>query len=190
MSELVGVAGGASVPAASSFEESMMSPTALAAVRGDLVALPPSIDICGFLSGLKLPEIPDIIGAIISTIQEIIASITGVIQAVIDAILKLIDEIFGLVQDAIDYIANALRNLIPEITCGAPIIGQVLGVASAAGAFSPAVGSALAPVAPVAEVVQALPGASTGITPVVSVISPDVTVKSIDDTLDAGEFAA
>lgn len=186
--EQQGIVGAASVPAASNFAESMMSPTALAATRGDLAILPPQIDICGFLGGLELPAFPDIIGAIISTIEQIISAITGVVQRIIEEIFKVLNEIMGFIQDAIDYIANAIRGLIPEITCGAPIVGQVLGAASSLGGAVPQLGSALAPIAPVTEIVQALPSSPTGIDPMVEVVSPDVTVRSIDDTLDAGEF--
>jgi hypothetical protein len=180
-SEDVSIKGAIAVPVATDFSESKKSLNEVAATKGQLASVP-DIDVCSFLS--KIPPIkidlnPDLGGG--NELSDLIGEINGItlkgMQVVSDAIVGIVGGIGAVIGDT----AAAIDAAIPDIKCGSPppTVMVDLPIPTASAITTPS-----APSAPVQEV----PDVEYGTDPQITVESPDVTVKSIDDVLDSGEF--
>jgi hypothetical protein len=180
-SEDVSIKGAIAVPVATDFSESKKSLNEVAATKGQLASVP-DIDVCSFLS--KIPPIkidlnPDLGGG--NELSDLIGEINGItlkgMQVVSDAIVGVVGGIGAAIGDT----AKAIDDAIPDIKCGSPPpeITVDLPIPTASALTQPPV-----PAAPT----QVVPDVEYGTDPQITIESPDVTVKSIDDVLDAGEF--
>lgn len=181
-SELVGVKGAISVPAASGYSDSKTSLNEIAAFDGDLasVAEKQNIEICGFLS--DLPSIDIDLSAPqlgIPELQDLVKDINGLAFPPLEFASEAIVGVIGGASKAVGDLASAIQNAIPTITCGGkPPAVPVPTPEGLAAAITPSV--------PVSAVGPALE--KIGTTPEISVSSPDVTVQSLNDVIEAGEF--
>lgn len=180
--EFVGVKGAVSIPAAASYGDAKTSLGEVAAKAGDLAsaAKGQNIELCGFLSDLpsidfdmSLPQ------AGIPALQDLMKEINGISMPVLEFGAEAITNVIGGATKAIGDLASAIQSSVPNITCGAtpPLLPVT----------PPDFASALIPGSPpgTAPIPTVLP---VGITPPISVTSPDVTVQSLNDVLEAGEF--
>lgn len=181
--EAVSIKGMVSVPCATNFSEAKKSLNELAATKGELAKIP-NIDICAFLGdlpsldidlpNLKLPGLP--------SLNDIMAAINGITLPSLQIASDLITGIVGQIGDAINDIGKAIQINIPTISCGkVPVTPQLPSL--------PQLGSALAPpsVSQAIDTFTAEP-VPYGTSPQITIESPDVTVKSLDDEIDSGEF--
>ena len=183
-SEFVGVRGSISVPVASSYSDSKTSITEIAAEEGVLaeVAKRDEIDICGFLGDL----FPDATNQVtdpfpgIPQLEDLVKEINGIATPVLEFGADAIMGVIGGATRAIGDVASAIQDSIPNITCSKalPLPTPVqLGLASA-----------IFPGAPIVAAVAPVVIEQIGIKPPINVSSPDVTVQSLNDVLEAGEF--
>lgn len=191
-SESVGIRGAVPVPAASSYTDASGNFNELVSNEGQLaqVAKASNIELCGFLDGL--PKLGIDLSAPqlgIPALQDFMAKVNGVGEKVLGFLTGTYNPFnplgrpspFDVLQQGLQRISNlatAIQQSIPTITCGG---GNVLGPVAA----SP-IGTALFPVQmslPPVSVVQQI-----GIPPSINVSSPNVTVQSLNDVLDAGEI--
>ena len=180
--EEVSIKGMVNVPVATDFSESKKSINELTAQRGDLASIP-NIDICAFmgdtpsfdfdLPNLKLGDLP--------SLNEIMAGINGITLPSLEFASDAILGVIGKLNSAVNDISAAIQGSIPTISCGKP--QGTVDVPSV-----PQMGDALkfdtaSPIDPfIAEPVP------YGTNPNIILESPDVTVKSLDDIIDAGVF--
>lgn len=181
-SEDVSIKGAIPVPVATDFTESKSSMNEIAAAKSPLASVP-DIDVCSFLS--KIPQIdinlnPDLGGG--NTLADILGEINGITLKGMEIVSDAIVGVVGGVGKVIGDVGAAIDAAIPDITCGTPppTITVDLPIPTGA-ALTP-------PVAPAIPTAPAVPAVSYGTTPQITIESPDVTVKSIDDELDAGVF--
>lgn len=181
-SEDVSIKGATPVPVATDFTESKSSVNEISATKSPLASVP-DIDVCSFLS--KIPPInidlnPDLGGG--NTLADILGEINGITLKGMEIVSDAIVGVVGGAGKIIGDVASAIDEAIPDITCGTPPPTVTVDLPIPTGA-------ALAPpAAPVTSAAPAVPAVSYGTTPQIVVESPDVTVKSIDDELDGGEF--
>lgn len=181
--EFVGIKGAVSVPAASSYDDAKTSINELAANAGDLAsaANAGNIEICGFLSGLPSIDIDMSAPQLgIPALQDIMKAVNGISMPALEFGSDAIVGIIGGASKAIGDLASALQSNVPTITCGGvPAIPPV----------SPAtLASALIPGGPIVTTLAPIALKQIGVTPPINVTSPDVTVQSLNDVLEAGEF--
>lgn len=185
-SEDVSIKGMVNPPVATDFTESKQSLNELTTQRGDFSKVP-DIDICGFMS--KLPEIDIDLGEGgegIPSLNDIMLAINGVTLPALQAVSEGITDIVGRIGDAIGDLGAAIQGSVPTITCGKrPVVDPLQAAASAAG--TPALGAALA-AAPTPTPTPEPEPVPYGTDPNIVIESPDVTVRSLDDTIDSGEF--
>jgi hypothetical protein len=188
--EASGLQGAIRVPAASSYADAKTDFNSLVSDYGDLsqVSKRNNIELCGFLN--DLPKIDIDLSSPLSGIEgydEFIAKVNGVGKKFL-GVLTGTENLFGSgptpfdrFQEGLQQISNlasAIQQNIPTISCGGT---QPLEAVSA----SP-IGSALFP-----NVMSPPPIPSfqqIGVTPSINISSPDVTVQSLNDVLEAGEF--
>jgi hypothetical protein len=180
--EDVSIKGAIAVPAATDFSESKKSLNEVAATKGQLASVP-DIDVCSFISNISPIDInlnPDIGGG--DRLSDLIGEINGItlrgMQVVSDAIVG----VFGGIGAVIGDTAKAIDDAIPDIKCGSPpptvMVDLPIPTASAITPTPP----------PAAPTEPTVPDVEYGTDPQITIESPDVTVKSIDDVLDSGEF--
>lgn len=180
--ELTGIKGAISVPAASSYEDAKTSLNEIASANGDLaaVAQKQNIEICGFLS--DLPSIDIDLSAPqlgIPALQDLVKDINGLALPPLEFASDAIVGVIAGASKAVGDLASAIQNAIPSISCGGsppalptPSLNNI--------------GSALVPStisAPVTTVTQ------IGVAPTITVTSPNTTVESLNDVIDAGVIA-
>lgn len=180
--EDVSIKGAIPVPVATDFTESKGSVNEVAATKSPLASVP-DIDVCSFLS--KIPPInidlnPDLGGG--NTLADILGEINGITLKGMEIVSDAIVGVVGGLGKAIGDVGAAIDAAIPDITCGTPPPTVTVDLPVPTGA------ALTPPTAPVTPAAPAVPAVSYGTTPQIVVESPDVTVKSIDDELDAGEF--
>jgi len=184
-SEDVSIKGMVNPPVATDFTESKQSLNELTAQKGDLSKVP-DIDICAFMSnlpdgGIDLPSLEGI-----PSLNDIMVAVNGVTLPVLQAVSQGITDIVGRIGGAIGDIGAAIQGSVPTITCGKrPVVDPLQVAASAAG--EPALGAALAR-APEPTPTPTPEPVPYGTDPNIVIESPDVTVRSLDDTIDSGEF--
>jgi hypothetical protein len=181
-SEAVSIKGMVNVPVATNFSESKQSINEVAAQRGDLATVP-NIDICGFLGDTSSFDfdLPNLKLGGLPSLNDIMAGINGItlpsLQIASDAIVGIV----GKIGDAINDIGAAIQGSIPTISCGKPSTLPSLP-------SPPQMGDALkAPTVPVVSETVVEPVAY-GTNPNITIESPDVTVQSLNDEIDSGEF--
>lgn len=188
-SESVGIRGAVPVPAASSYTDAKSNFNELVSNEGEFAAVTKAanIDLCPFLS--NLPDLGIDLSAPqlgIPALQDFMAKVNGVGEKVLGFLSGAWNPFGGKspldrLQEAYQSVSNlatAIQQSIPTITCGG---GNPLAPVAA----SP-ISTALFPVQmslPPVSVVQQI-----GIAPAINISSPDVTVQSLNDVLDAGEI--
>lgn len=182
-SEYIGIKGAVSVPGAASYTDAKLGVSEIAAKSGDLAAAASNqnIELCGFLS--NIPSIDIDLSAHqlgIPELQDIVKAINGVTLPVMEFGSDAIVNAVGGVTKAAGELASAIQASIPQITCGAKPISPV--------ALATGFGSALVPGGPLVAAVAPTMLDQVGITPPINISSPDVTVQSLNDVLEAGEF--
>lgn len=181
-SEAVSIRGMVNVPVATDFGESKKSINELSTERGDLSQVP-NIDICGFLGGVEPFEfdLPNIEIGGLPSLNDIMAGINGITLPALQIASDAIVGIVGKINDTISDIGAAIQGSIPTISCGKP--QGTVDIPSI-----PQMGDALVP--SVEELVDSFIAEPVpyGTNPNIVIESPDVTVKSLDDDIDMGEF--
>lgn len=179
-SEDVSIKGSMAVPAASSYQEATGGVTELLASKSPLSKVP-DIDVCSFLSKIPPininlnPEIGD------SSLSDILGEISGITLEGMEVVSRGIVDAVSAVGNAVGGLASAIQESIPTIGCATP--GPEVMVEL------PTIGSAITPKAvPATPTTQAVPRVPYASEPQITIDSPDVTVRSIDDELDGGEF--
>jgi hypothetical protein len=181
-SEAVSIRGMVNVPVATDFNESKKSINELTTERGDMSQVP-DIDICGFLG--KVPsldlDIPNTSIGGLPSLNDIMAGINGITLPTLQIASEAIVGVVGKINDTISDIGAAIQGNIPTISCGKP-------EATPTQPSQPQLGSALSQ--PAEEPVDAFIAEPVpyGTNPNIVIESPDVTVKSLDDEIDLGEF--
>ena len=181
-SEAVSIRGMVNVPVATDFKESKKSINELTTERGDISQVP-DIDICGFLG--KIPSLDlDITNSNIGglpSLNDIMAGINGITLPTLQIASEAIVGVVGKINDTISDIGAAIQGNIPTISCGKP-------EAVPTPPSEPKMGEALSP--PTEEPIDAFIAEPVpyGTNPNIVIDSPDVTVKSLDDEIDSGEF--
>jgi hypothetical protein len=181
-SEAVSIRGMVNVPVATDFNESKKSINELTTERGDMSQVP-DIDICGFLG--KVPsldlDIPNASIGGLPSLNDIMAGINGITLPTLQIASEAIVGVVGKINDTIADIGTAIQSNIPTISCGKP---EVIPTPQS----QPQLGSALSQ--PAEEPVDAFIAEPVpyGTNPNIVIESPDVTVKSLDDEIDLGEF--
>lgn len=183
VSETVGIRGALNVPAASSYADAKTGLTEIMANSGELASVAKSnnIELCGFLSDLPTIDIDMSAPQLgIPSLQEIMKGINGITIPGLEFVSEGIVGVLGGVAKEVSGLASAIQSQIPTITCGAPQPKPTTQPTTLGGALTPSRPSAVVPTP-----VEAKP---VGIVPSISVESPDVTVQSLNDVLEAGEF--
>jgi hypothetical protein len=181
-SEAVSIRGMVNVPVATDFNESKKSINELTTERGDMSQVP-DIDICGFLG--KVPsldlDIPNASIGGLPSLNDIMAGINGITLPTLQIASEAIVGVVGKINDTIADIGTAIQSNIPTISCGKP---EAIPTPQS----QPQLGSALSQ--PAEEPVDAFIAEPVpyGTNPNIVIESPDVTVKSLDDEIDLGEF--
>ena len=192
-SEAVSIRGMVSTPVATNFEDSKKSMNELAGKKGDLAKLneKENIDICPFLSGIPDLNIPPAsfkpFG--LPSADEIMSAINGVTLLALKFPSDILTGVFGAAGDFVSDLAADLQGSIPTITCGKPsktpaeereelLQEQAEKIAMGSGFDT----------AEAQEVDLSVPDPTYGTKPNIVIDSPDVTVQSLSDELDAGEF--
>ena len=143
----------------------------------------PDIDICGFLG--KVPsldlDIPNASIGGLPSLNDIMAGINGITLPTLQIASEAIVGVVGKINDTIADIGTAIQSNIPTISCGKP---EAIPTPQS----QPQLGSALSQ--PAEEPVDAFIAEPVpyGTNPNIVIESPDVTVKSLDDEIDLGEF--
>lgn len=181
--EFVGIRGAVSVPAASSYGDAKTSINEIAANAGDLAsaANAGNVELCGFLSSLPSIDIDMSAPQLgIPVLQDIMKAVNGISMPALEFGSDAIVGIIGGASKAIGDLSSALQSSVPTVTCGGvPAIPPV----------SPApLASALIPGGPVVAALAPVAIKQIGVSPSINVTSPDVTVQSLNDVLEAGEF--
>lgn len=182
-SESVGIRGAVSIPVAASYGDAKVGITELMANSGDLAAAAGAgnIELCGFLSNLPSLNIDMSAPQLgIPALQDIMNGINGLSLPVLEFASEAIVGALGGAAKAAGDLASALQSNIPTITCGAALPIPPISPATLA--------SALIPGAPIVTALAPIAIKQIGITPPINVSSPDVTVQSLSDVLEAGEF--
>lgn len=181
--EFVGVRGAVSVPVASGYGDAKTSLNEIAAKAGDLAGAAKSnnIELCGFLS--DLPSIDLDLSAPqlgIPALQDIMKAVNGFAMPILEFGGGAIEGVFGGASKILGDLGSAIQGSIPTITCGSlPAIPPISPTTFA---------SALIPGGPILTTLAPIAVSQIGITPPINITSPDVTVQSLNDVLEAGEF--
>lgn len=180
--EDVSIKGAVPVPVATDFTESKKSINEIVAQKGELASIP-NIDLCAFLPSIPNINIPSIgEGSGLPSLGDIMATINGVTLGGVKLISGVLEGALGTLGDITNNISAAIQANVPNISCGAPIAQTIPQQV-------PAIGSALqAPSVPGVPTQAAVPSVDYGVEPEITVETTSLTVKSIDDELDAGEF--
>lgn len=180
--EDVSIKGAVPVPVATDFTESKKSINEIVAQKGELASVP-NIDLCAFLPKIPNIDIPSLGGGGGGPdLGDIMASINGVTLGGVKLISGVLEGALGTLGDITNQISAAIQANVPNISCGAPIAQTIPQQV-------PAIGSALQPPSvPGAPTTPAVPSVDYGVEPQITVETTSLTVKSIDDELDAGEF--
>lgn len=181
-SEAVSMIGMVSIPVATNFNESKKSINELMSQKGDLAQVP-NIDICGFLGDLPSLDIdiPNLKLGGLPSLNDIMAGINGITLPSLQIASEAITGIVGKISDAISDIGAAIQGSIPTISCGKPPALPSLPSV-------PKLGDALTKPAEAAIETFMVEPVPYGTNPNITIESPDVTVKSLDDEIDSGEF--
>ena len=190
-SETTSIQGAINVPAASSFTESQSSVNELMAQNSSFAKVP-NIDLCGFLGGIEPTnfDLPNIrLGSVdgvggLPSMNDIMGGINGITLPALQGASTALTDLLGQASQGIGDMAKAIQGSIPSVSCGsvkvtaldvvAPGMGQALEVASSLPSVD-------------IQRFQSLP-LPYGTTPNIVIESPDVTVQSLDDEIDSGEF--
>lgn len=181
-SEAVSIRGMVNVPVATDFNESKKSINELTTERGDISQVP-DIDICGFLS--KVPsldlDITNIRPGGLPSLNDIVAQISGITLPTLQIASEAIVGVVGKINNTAVDIASAIQSSVPTISCGKR-------EPTPTPQTQPELGSALSQ--PVDEPIDAFIAEPVpyGTSPNIVIESPDVTVQSLDDEIDFGEF--
>ena len=182
--EFVGIKGAIAVPVSSSYTDAKASLTEIVAQQGDLAsaAAAGNIELCGFLSDLPSIDIDMSAPQLgIPGLQDIMKEINGIATPALEFGSDAIVGIVGGASKAIGDLASALQSNVPTITCG----GKALPLPTPTPA---GLATALVPGGPLVAVLAPVVLDKVGITPPINISSPDVTVQSLNDVLEAGEF--
>jgi len=182
-SEAVSIRGMVSVPVATNFEDSKKTMNELAGKKGDLAKLK-DINICAFLSDIPNLNI-DItnfkIGKLPS-LNDIMSAINGITLLALKFPTDIMAEVFGAAGQFVNDISSQIQGAIPTISCKPKEAPQ------AQEPSAPSIGEDVSfddeiDIDPfIAEPVP------YGTQFNVVIDSPDVTVRSLDDEIDAGEY--
>lgn len=179
--EDVSIKGAVPVPVATDFTESKKSINEIVAQKGELASIP-NIDLCAFLPKIPNIDIPSLGGGGGPDLGDIMATINGVTLGGVKLISGVLEGALGTLGDITNNISAAIQANVPNISCGAPIAQTIPQQV-------PAIGSALqSPSVPGVPTQAAVPSVDYGVEPEITVETTSLTVKSIDDELDAGEF--
>lgn len=188
-SETISIEGAIDVPAASSFSESQITVNELMAQNSSFAKVP-NIDLCGFLGGIEPTnfDLPNIrLGSVdgvggLPSMNDIMGGINGVTLPALQGVSTALTDLLGQASQGIGDMAKAIQGSIPTISCGAPTISTIPELPSTG--MGDALKSTVSSVG-IPEVASPLP---YGTTPNIIIESPDVTVQSLDDEIDSGEF--
>jgi hypothetical protein len=181
-SEAVSIRGMVNMPVATDFLESKKSINELTTGRGDISQVP-DIDICGFMG--KVPSLDlDITNSRVGdlpSLNDIMGAINGITLPTLQIASETIVGVVGKINDTISDIGTAIQTNIPTISCGKP---EAVPIPLS----EPRMGEALSQ--PAEQIIDAFIAEPVpyGTTPNIVIDSPDVTVKSLDDEIDFGEF--
>lgn len=180
--EDVSIKGAVPVPVATDFNESKKSVNEIVAQRGDLASVP-NIDLCAFLPNVPNIDIPSLgAGKDSPSLGDIMATVNGITLKGVELASGALEATLGVLNDLSNAIGSAIQENVPNISCGAPIAQTIPQQV-------PAIGSALQPPSvPGVPTQAAVPSVDYGVEPQITVETTSLTVKSIDDELDAGEF--
>jgi hypothetical protein len=182
--EFVGIKGAIPVPVSSSYSDSKSSLNEIVAQQGELAAAAAAgnIELCGFLSNLPSIDIDMAAPQLgIPGLQDIMKEINGIATPALEFGSDAIVGIVGGASKAIGDLASALQSNVPTVTCGG--VSLPLPTPTPLG-----LATALIPGGPLIGVVAPILLDKVGITPPINISSPDVTVQSLNDVLEAGEF--
>lgn len=182
--EFVGIKGAIPVPAASSYTDAQTSLNEIVAQQGELAsaAAAGNIELCGFLSELPSLDIDMSAPQLgIPALQDIMKEINGIATPALEFGSDAIVGIVGGASKAIGDLASAIQSNVPTITCG----GKALPLPTPTPA---GLATALVPGGPLVAAVAPTLLDQVGVTPPINISSPDVTVQSLNDVLEAGEF--
>jgi hypothetical protein len=182
-SEAVSIRGMVSVPVATNFEDSKKTMNELAGKKGDLAKLK-DINICGFLSDIPNLNI-DITNFKIGnlpSLNDIMSAVNGITLLALKFPTDIMAEVFGAAGQFVNDISSAIQDAIPTISCK-PKESELPTESP-----EPRIGDQVSfddPIDIDPFVAEPVPyGKQFNVT----IDSPDVTVQSLNDTIDAGEF--
>lgn len=181
--EFVGIKGAVSVPAASSYDDSGTSLNEIAANNGDLAqaSKTENIELCGFLSDLPSIDIDMSAPQLgIPALQDIMKSVNGISMPALEFASDAIVGVVGGVSKAIGDLASAIQESIPKVTCGAE---KQVAAPQAPSELGSAIKVAPPPTTGIVETVSPV-----GQQPNIVVSSPQTTLVSLNDQIDAGLF--
>lgn len=187
--EAVSIRGMVNIPVATDFNESKSSIYELICRRGD-IAMVPEIDCCGFLSRVPYLNLdmsmysPNTNIGKLPSLNEIVAGINGITLPTLEIESEAVTGIVGKISfldRIVSIIGAAIQGNIPTIYCGKPETVPISQPPSQLGSAL----SRLREQAIEAAIAEIVP---YGTNPNIVIESPDVTVKSLDDEIDSGEF--
>jgi len=193
--ESVSIKGAVSVPAATNFSESKTSINEIATEKGDIAKVK-EIDICPFLSDISSIDLgnpADFSIGDLPSLNDIMGAINGVTLPVLQVASDAITGIVGKVSDAIGDLGKGLQDSLPKVTCGKSkeAIEQERAEAAQKRLSKAADRWAMSQGLDLEEEVipeKVVSPPDYGAQPNIVIDSPDVTVKSLSDELDSGEF--
>jgi hypothetical protein len=187
-SEAVSIRGMVNVPVASNFQESKQSINELTAQKGDFSKIN-DIDICAWMGDIpkidlditnfKLGDLP--------SINDILAGINGITLPALQLASEAVTGVIGKISDSISDIASSIQAQIPTISCGKPKEPEPVQT-------TPTLGDTISAdreefrIDPFTTDITSRQPPPYGVDPNITIESPDVTVQSLNDTIDAGEF--
>lgn len=187
-SEAVSIRGMVNVPVASNFQESKQSINELAAQKGDFSKIN-DIDICAWMGDIpkidlditnfKLGDLP--------SINDILAGINGITLPALQLASDAITGVIGKISDTVSQIASDIQSQIPTISCGKPKPAELPEPDSTLGDTISSNQEEFR-IDPFTDDITSRQPPPYGVDPNIVIESPDVTVQSLNDTIDAGEF--
>ena len=180
-SEAVSIKGMVSVPVATNFKDSKNSMNELSGQKGDSAKVK-DINLCGFLSDVPSLDldITNFKPGGLPSLNEVMAGINGITLPTLQIASDAVTQIVGKVGDTLNKLGSDIQSQIPTISCKPNAKPEPEKL--------PELGSDIRK-QPDFEIdafmIEPVP---YGTSPNIVVDSPDVTVQSLNDTLDAGEF--
>lgn len=180
-SEAVSIKGMVSVPVATNFTDSKKSMNELSGQKGDIAKVK-DINLCGFLSDVPSLDldITNFKPGGLPSLNEIMAGINGITLPTLQIASEAVTQVVGKIGDTLNQLGNDIQSQIPTISCkpreepSAPKL--------------PELGSDIRQQPDFEIDAFTIEPVPYGTDPNIIIDSPDVTVQSLNDTLDAGEF--